>query len=367
MPSDEYATVSVSAGAYTTPSNWHGSWYAEIGGEYYDFASEDAVKEFLSNRGAEFDGETITLMRGLTLAEAYARAGKSQTGGYYVQQDLNAAMCRTLAVGVPGTLLDSRDGGTYAVAKLRDGNCWMLDNLALNLADSGVLANVTELNTNAGATALGYLKNGGGTSGDQYATSAVSEWEDDVTYAQGGSYSDPLVATRGGCDGSSSCADNPTAGRWTMGSLPPEVGGSSHFGAGSGRIGVYYNYCAVSAGSYCYGDGGSSSGSASGDLAEDICPKNWKLPRDEYEGLLAKYDAGVSAASTDSLQYGLSVSLSGYYDSGLAYAQGTDGLYWAAGYGGGGNMSNFGVSSMGAYMNANARDNGFSVRCVVGE
>ena len=42
------------------------------------------------------------------------------------------------------------------------------------------------------------------------------------------------------------------------------------------RYGVYYNFCAASAGSYCYGDG-LTQGDPSGNATEDICPKGWRL------------------------------------------------------------------------------------------
>ncbi|MBQ3294615.1 hypothetical protein IJG98_02720 [Candidatus Saccharibacteria bacterium] len=44
-------------------------------------------------------------------------------------------------------LTDNRDGNTYSVAKLKDGNCWMTSNLALNLADFAGTQKLTSDNT----------------------------------------------------------------------------------------------------------------------------------------------------------------------------------------------------------------------------
>ncbi len=44
--------------------------------------------------------------------------------------------CSTLGQGQVTALTDSRDNNTYAVAKLADGNCWMIENLRLDAANS---------------------------------------------------------------------------------------------------------------------------------------------------------------------------------------------------------------------------------------
>lgn len=60
--------------------------------------------------------------------------------------------CSSLQEGQITTLIDSRDGNPYNVAKLKDGKCWMVDNLrlgkkgatmTLTSADSDVSANFT--------------------------------------------------------------------------------------------------------------------------------------------------------------------------------------------------------------------------------
>jgi Xaa-Pro aminopeptidase len=58
-----------------------------------------------------------------------------------------------LPTGTAYQLTDSRDGEVYNVAKLADGNCWLLDNLALDLTNTTVqskLTSSTTVTTNVG-------------------------------------------------------------------------------------------------------------------------------------------------------------------------------------------------------------------------
>lgn len=46
-------------------------------------------------------------------------------------QDMTPAVCKAAVIGTTGTLTDTRDGNTYTVAKLKDGKCWMTQNLSI--------------------------------------------------------------------------------------------------------------------------------------------------------------------------------------------------------------------------------------------
>ena len=241
--------------------------------------------------------------------------------------------CSSLSSGETTTLYDSRDREAYLVGKLADGNCWLLDNLRLDLTDSTVQANLSSSTTNASDTTLSYLKNGGGTTSDKYATAGVSNWTSSY------SFSAPLINT--------SYKDTTT----------------TSYGSGSGKIGVYYNYCAASAGSYCYGDG-TSSGTSSGNAAEDICPKGWRLPTGgssgEYQALYTAYSSNVS-----SFQAALSTPLSGYFYNGSASNQGSYGYFWSSTRNNDINMYSLYVYSTNVDpTNNNRRCYGSSVRCL---
>ena len=241
----------------------------------------------------------------------------------------------------PTNVVDARDGETYKMQKLADGNCWLLDNLRLD--PTSVTLAVLQGNTNASNLALSYLKNGGGSSSDQFATAGVTSW------VSGYSYSAPLVNTSN---------KNTTA---------------SASGSGSKKIGVYYNYCAASAGTYCYGNG-TSAGSGFGESSGDLCPKGWRMPIDEFEslpdvlGMEEVYDEeGPDPEyvyySGNELQTALSAPLSGYYYNASVSDKNSKGYYWGAssGY----PAINFGSSDV--YLDSGGlnRQYGLPIRCVL--
>ena len=237
-------------------------------------------------------------------------------------------------MAVPKYVIDSRDGKGYYIARLADGNCWLLENLRLDISDPAVQANLTSATTNADNTTLGYLKNGGG-SGQYPANGVIAKT------ASGGSwtndYANPYIATQ---------YENTTQA--ASGSSP------------AGKIGIYYNYCAASAGSYCYAEN-----SSSGNASQDICPAGWRLPTGgasgEYQALFAAYSSNVV-----NFQAALSTPLSGRFYSGTASYQGSEGRFWSSTRYDGPLMHYLVVDSSTVYpQGRNGRVGGFSVRCVL--
>ena len=273
----------------------------------------------------------------------------------YTMQDFAAGTtsttCSTMSVGDTITLADSRDNEEYLIGKLADNKCWMLDNLRLDPANSTTLNNITASNTHASATSINKFKNGGGTTSDQYPTAKINNvvW----TSSSQNYYSIPM----------------------TINTYKDQT--TTSYGAGSGKIGVYYNYCAASAGSYCYGNG-TSAGTSSGNATEDLCPAGWRMPgggstinltanppTGEFKNLYNYYNTTQTATDTNSLQYNLSLPLSGYFSSGSAYSQGSYGRWWS---------STRNNNSYMYYLNVNAssvnpayygsREYGYSLRCI---
>ncbi len=242
--------------------------------------------------------------------------------GITYMQDINASNYNTVLESLideePYYLRDSRDNEPYCVSKLADGRLWMLDNLRLDLGSSDTLNNVNASNTNASATALQYLKNGGGTASDQYPTAALNSeaWVDSGQDY----YSVPMSVSSGTCLYSGSCV-NESNSQWTKDSTVPV------YGNGSGKVGVLYNYCAVSAGTYCYGDGTSktnipgtdSKPDSLYDIDGDICPAGWYVPTGRIAGdlySLYNYYGYRDASSPNSLQYKTSIPFAGSFISG---------------------------------------------------
>ena len=64
----------------------------------------------------------------ITFDGAMMNAGKTKVSNYYAMQDMSGSICSSVTEAVTGTLIDTRDNKTYAVAKI-NGNCWMTQNL----------------------------------------------------------------------------------------------------------------------------------------------------------------------------------------------------------------------------------------------
>ena len=341
-------TFSTENGTYAQTTDWYGSWYADINNTHYDFSSESEVINFLSDNDVALDGTTIELYRGLTFAEAYTRADKTQDSGYYKQQELTKSMCNTVAISQNQTVKDVRDNNTYMIGKLKDGNCWMLDNLALDPTDPITAANMNASNTNATQEAIANLLNGGSnTTG--WSNTAVADIDTSFLNAEG--YIQPRINNA------------------SKDTLVTSYGPAS--ANGQAKVGIYYNFCAASASTYCYAKiDGVDVPDTIIDAPQDICPANWRMPTGastgEYLVLAQKY--GKTATETDSLQYNLSTPLSGYYGNSASY-QDSGGEWWSSTYG-------IRLSMNGLYVNptnvitgdgGSERDLGLSMRCLVSD
>ncbi len=232
---------------------------------------------------------------------------------------------------------DNRDNESYTIAKLADGNVWMLDNMKLDISNSSVKANLNSATTNAPDNALASL-----------ASNAT-----DVTAID--SYTSPQIIT---------AYKNNTNG--------------TPYGNGSGKVGIYYNYCAVSAGTIC-------DNSSTSDATHDICPAGWRLPTGgsggEFHNLCLAYDSSCSnggssktASDTTGVQYNLSRAPAGFALGSLGGIMSADStlVLWSSTYYGFRNndsymytmnLNNDNVSANSSLMGA--RRYGMSMRCLV--
>ena len=229
----------------------------------------------------------------MSLEQSYAAANKTKYNGYYKIQDMNPSICA--AAELEDDILqviDTRDDNIYKISKLKDGNCWMLDNLRLDPTDPTTAANMSETNTNAPAAAISNYLNGGNPDSIQYWTSAaVENRPNGFDREDNNNYKNPQIHSN----------------------KKDEIAITA--GDGSGKIGVYYNYCAASAGTSCYDDGPSQE-----TIINDICPKNWHIPTGggydgphEYQNLYNAY-MGATPNQNTAFSKALSITLSGSYD-----------------------------------------------------
>ncbi len=279
------------------------------------------------------------------------------------------SVLNSMVEGQGYSLKDKRDEKSYRIAKLADGNAWMLDNLALDIV-SVSLANLKG-DTNASDTTLEYLK-GTHVRGDNYLAEDTNYPTAAVGYFDNNNYfSVPKIAIIGDCN-SAYCVNDPGNGKWASNSIT-QATINNITSIIQGKIGVYYNYCAASAGLFCYGNGTSSTGSPTSSdgtpIAEDICPNGWRMPTShtngEYVNLYSQYSGGTPSQES-AFQTALSTPLTGYFTSGEAYDQGNGGYFWSSRQYNSMRMRNLYISSNSVNpSDYGFRYNGYSVRCVV--
>ncbi len=192
-------------------------------------------------------------------------------------QDLTYEICANDArYGESGKLIDSRDNKIYWVAKLRDGNCWMTQNLDYNDPNSTRITN-------------------------------PSSWTD--TSANYRAYYDPGTKV---------------------------VSGTSLVDAGSSDthllIGNYYSWQSATNGT------GSSATSAGAVASSSICPSGWQLPTSNsttangsFGNLTEKYAIGNNAAGSTALRSApFYFQFGGGVWSGSLSNAGNSGYYWSS-------------------------------------
>ena len=302
-----------------------------------------------------------------------ASAGSMQSAGS-VCSNLNAAPANGNAnLSSVSALTDQRDNQTYAIAKLADGNCWMIENLRLEAEDTRGDAKK--------ALAQGY-----GTSGTYGNFSGLADAESanftDSTTANSLYYSGTQEGTASIDIGTTNYPayrmprynHTNTSDRATS---PTTNGGAMY------SYGNYYTWSAAMANTIYYSGptATDADGKTSDNVNTSICPTGWRLPYGRTTGNGATAGGfsyldiqlggtGASQSTTEASnrwrKFPNNFLYSGYFNTSSAYNRGSYGYYW----------SSTAVNSYGSYLLSLGSSNvypgsggynkyyGFSVRCV---
>ena len=171
----------------------------------------------------------------------------------YRIQDMTTGICEAVTdTSATLRVVDVRDNNIYTIGKLADGKCWLLDNLRLDPTDSTV-ASKMKGNTNATDAVIDNLYSNTSSGNQGWSTNAIA------LHSGSSSFTDPLVNIPVSVDTISNDALDIQYG-W--------------------KKGAYYNFCAVSAGTYCYGNysGVDTNPQDNRDISYDICPTGWQVP-----------------------------------------------------------------------------------------
>ena len=178
------------------------------------------------------------------------------------------------------TLTDSRDNKEYMVRKLADGNCWMSEDLKLNLGTYSAPVTVKRA---------------------QYNSTYTEDWT--PTGTGGSNAAEPMNSN----------------------TKTPAPNGN-----------YYYSWYAATAGS-------GTSAQTNTEAEYSICPSGWKLPANytisttkSYGSMTNAYGLTTNGANNTTTNtstfeaFPLSFARTGYYNSGSPYYVGTYGLYWSS-------------------------------------
>ena len=236
----------------------------------YGFAGWSDSFDYATNPSAHFYGpmETITVPTGTTANGLSLYAVWIKSEGSLQDTDKVASVCSRLTAGATNltsvsALTDQRDNNTYAIAKLADGNCWMIENLRLE--------STAEHNSD-GTLAQGY--------GGQFAGLANPETADKFS----GAYSANSLYSSDGVDGTTNIGTSNSANRmprYNNINTPANVADrpqnptsndatNNTTNAGMYSYGNYYTWHAAIADTTHYTSGDHNTTS--------ICPAGWQLP-----------------------------------------------------------------------------------------
>ena len=204
-------------------------------------------------------------------------------------QTFGASACNALSVGDILALTDTRDNNTYTIAKLKDNNCWMTENLRL------VPSSVTFSTTNTNSPTDDFIS-GASSSGTSNTLCGLDE---------------------------SSCVDTIAfnSNNINRGLTPSYNGNDNYYSWYS--YGVLYNWHTASAGR---GTSSMQSGSVSG----DICPSGWRLPTGGNNSDFSTLSANNSNSSNNLRKYPNNFVYSGDFNKTASGGRGSYSRYWSA-------------------------------------
>ena len=326
---------------------------------------------------------------GFAQAFAYAGVDTYGTTGLYAMQDMTSTICGYVYNEKTAQMVDKRDGKVYWVTKLKDGNCWMTQNLDLDLDSTVALTNentdlhsvtswtptrstidsTTYNNTTSGASGGILTYNGSNSHNGGFASGWTNDDNTPYSADPGYRYVVPKTMTAANtiwydngdtfyyCDNQdTTCGGNSENGHYTMGN--------------------FYNFAAATATNNIETTlGGSANVVQNTSMTDSICPKGWRLPIDEttnneFNTLLgsANYNvtssfnfAGLNAIRIAPLYF----VRSGYVHGGTLYDAGVNSHSWSSTISSSTGGYDLGFNSTGVYpASNNNRLYGFSVRCL---
>lgn len=239
----------------------------------------------------------------MSLLDSFIASGAEQLNGYFKMQDMTHSICSNVDIEESELqLIDVRDNKIYWVAKLKDGNCWMTQNLDLDLShDKPLTSNNTDLTDHSLSSV--------------YADGYSYDAEAGVTIWVPSTYAETVDFEGTNIKG------------WTSSYvIPSSASKIDDTNTGHLSSGNWYNGTAVIASN-------DSSGISIGNAANSICPLNWRLPNannSEFAILNNLYNNGSTSSDANLIIMPLYLTKSGTADTGHLVHFSAKGYYWSA-------------------------------------
>ena len=255
---------------------------------------------------------------GMKLYAKWVRsAGNMQTWG----------SCSSLNVNEVTALTDTRDNETYAIAKLADNQCWMIENMRLVPST----ANITDTNTNGPATG--------------FASAAANSSTSDVLC---------------GVDDDTDCNDQLQYNTNNLNRSIPQSYNTAGRRIAWYSYGVYYNWFTATAGNGTIATGANEA------VTGDLCPAGWHLPTGN-NGEYVTMNAAVNNGSGDAnlRAYPNNFLWSGDYNKNSRTNGGINGRYWTSTSFSSDSAYRFGFQPDKMAVNGNYKKwDAFTIRCI---
>ena len=333
-----YANASTAQGAMGTQCNLtdgasitlYASNFSRTG---YGFAGWSDAYDYATNPNAKFYGpqETITVPEGTTTNGLSLYAVWVKSVGTLQDADKVVELCGTTTsngtlVQAPaygtGTanlssvsaLTDQRDNQTYAIAKLADGKCWMIENLRLDNQYT-VGNNQTDSSVTNASLSQGYNPSFIGLANPESANFSNSTTVNSL-YSIDGSTASTISGSNQGY----------RFPRYNNDNTSQRAEDTTNANVNTYGYGNYYTWHAVIADTTYYTDGNHNTTS--------ICPTGWHVPTGntsgEYYTLNTNANSGATNTSTGLRAYPTNFLYSGDLYTSSTYGRGSYGYYWSS-------------------------------------
>ena len=298
-----------------------------------------------------------------TLEEVFDNAigkdHKVDVGGskYYRMQDMTSSICNAATILGEASqmeLVDIRDNNIYYVTKLMDGNCWMTQNLALNLDKTVAL---TSENTD-----LNHINNPSANDYPEYGDTGYVNDNGTIKWT-------PSTSTVNSAANWNNSNNNPR-------SLNSSGGYTDQTKGRHGLTGNYYNWSAAIASNNSQGISADNIAGENREATNSVCPKGWRLPQirnyvtyntgdNDFNNLNLYYNGGKTNTATGLMAAPLYFMRSGNVYDTIIYNFGNNGYYWSSTVNSATNAYYLFFNSGSVNLaNSYSRDHGFSVRCI---